>query len=730
MNEERRKGTGGGSATSAGMAFQHRVSAWIAVRILAEKDASPLWNLSTATTLKYLRCETEQPVDDLLIGTSNEGFIFCQIKHSLNLSTSAKSILSSVLEQFVRQFIAYRESTSGKRPWERPLDEVRDRLSLIIGPNSSAPIRIHLPSVLNRLRNLVPEQHLSDSAVNNEERRALSTTVDQLKRLWQKVYGEPMSDNQIRQVLSLIRVQVLDVDDGGVLEREAKDTLRTAILRHPDQEDTAWKVLISACEKLSTERSGADRLILQKSLLNAGIEVQAARSYQDEIARLKTHSSTTTKLLADLARIKIGIDEIKIKRPSTEVLYSEVEKGSILVAGEPGAGKSGALYDMVQILEAEGKDVIFLAVDKLTSRSLQEIRTELGLEHDFIEVIANWPGTKPAFLVLDALDAARADQAAQAFLDLIKMVVEAKNRWSVVASIRKFDLRYNQELQKLFSGVPCTKFIDEEFNGICHINIPKLSDEELFQIAQQSSDLQTLIHKAPPECRDLLRVPFNLRLMAELIGSGVPSEDLTPIRTQLELLDRYWMKRVVRSNGHGDAREIVLRRVCEEMVKTRTLRVDRSCISEPSITLQLTDLLSLHVLTEWQPSEFKKADRYILTFSHHVLFDYAVARLLLRGSSEELIGRLSTDPELTLMVRPSLLIHFRHLWMLDGDHKQFWDIVLNVMQADKIPEIGKLIGPTVAANLAMKVSDLDLFCTAIEETDSTIKNSAEKALRH
>jgi len=112
----------GGSATAGGMDFQYRVAAWIAAHILAENDASPLWNLPVDTTLEWFRCETEQPVDDLMVGTLTGGIIFCQIKHALQLSQSADSDLASTLDQFVRQFIAYRTTLTGTRPWEHSLD--------------------------------------------------------------------------------------------------------------------------------------------------------------------------------------------------------------------------------------------------------------------------------------------------------------------------------------------------------------------------------------------------------------------------------------------------------------------------------------------------------------------------------------------------------------------------------------------------------------------------------
>jgi hypothetical protein len=205
----------GGAATAGGMNFQYRVTAWVAVRILAEKELSLPWALPEGTTLEWLRCETEQPVDDLMVKTSEDGFVFSQIKRSLNLSERVGSDFATALNQFVRQFVAYRASSSGKRPWERPLDPGQDRLVLIIGPNSSIPIRVHVPAILERLRGLANEQSLEDAAANNSEQKALSVVVSHIRRAWRAALGSSPTDHEMRRLLSLIRVQVLDIDNGG-----------------------------------------------------------------------------------------------------------------------------------------------------------------------------------------------------------------------------------------------------------------------------------------------------------------------------------------------------------------------------------------------------------------------------------------------------------------------------------------------------------------------------------
>ncbi|MCK4857214.1 MAG: AAA family ATPase, partial [candidate division Zixibacteria bacterium] len=569
----------GGAAAAGGMNFQYRATAWVAVQILAEKDASPPWNLPVDTTLDWLRCETEQPVDDLMVSTSTEGVVFGQIKHTLNLTRSSDSDLASALDQFVRQFITHRTISAGTRPWERHLDPDRDRFVIITGPRSSKPIKEHLPVVLNRLHGLVQGQRLEDAAVNDKEQRVLSVVTGHIGRFWKAILGVDPSDEDIRQVLSLMRIQVLDVDDGGAAEREAKDRLRSAILQEHENADAAWQLLINLCAQFAQERSGADRIGLQQALFDGGIALRAVRSYRVDIERLTCYSQTITTLLADLARIRIGTTDVKIRRRSTEELRRVAEERSVLVIGEPGAGKSGALHDLAQMLADDGRDVVCLAVDRLAARSLGEVREELGLEHNLIEVLDNWPGTQPAFLVIDALDAARADPAAKAIRDMIRIVVEQHSRWRVVASVRKFDLRYSVELQQFFLGNPSAEFHDKEFANIRHVNIPQFTDEELAHIGAQSPAIQGIISGAPPELSELLRVPFNLRLIAELLGEGVDFEDLTPIGTQIELLNRYWTRRIIRSDEQGDARETVLRRTCNEMVKARTLHADRLSVA-------------------------------------------------------------------------------------------------------------------------------------------------------
>jgi hypothetical protein len=137
----------GGAANQLGVGYQDRVAAWLCVRILAELEASPLWGWATNITLESLRCETEQPIDDIIVGTSHDGLVLINVKHSLDASQAKDSDFASVLCQFVRQFINSRQQTKGEHPFKSD----RDRFVLITSSQSSKAIKKYLPKPLKNI---------------------------------------------------------------------------------------------------------------------------------------------------------------------------------------------------------------------------------------------------------------------------------------------------------------------------------------------------------------------------------------------------------------------------------------------------------------------------------------------------------------------------------------------------------------------------------------------------
>ncbi|MFN7994869.1 MAG: hypothetical protein U0Q18_14785 [Bryobacteraceae bacterium] len=677
--------TGGGRATHAGTNYQNRVSAWWAVLILAEADVDPPFELPDDVTFVSLHAETTKAVDDLTVNTSTKGEVLCQAKHTVTLETTSESALGKTVAQFVRQF----------RVITPKLDPTpKDRLVLVTTSLSSAPIKTHLPAFLARLRTSAAPQK-EWNAGSRGENQAAAVIRNHVMRTWRAEYGKKPTAAEIISLLRLVHVQVLDVDRGGDHEREAKQLLRRGVLFTPADATKCWNTLLTEVGGYATAGQSADRSALQQALSRAGIDAKAPRSFQRDIDRLEDLTASTLKGLEEYSRIEVGGHSITIRRPVATEFEAGAAGGHLLVLGLPGAGKSGALYELARTLQKHSA-VVLLAVDQIEAASLGTLRNELDLKHDLMTVLASWTGRGPGYVIIDALDAARSDGAIKTLQSLIHAILSSGGRWHVVASVRKFDLRYNAPLRRLFHGSPLSAaYTDPEFFSVRHISIPTLTPGELSQLQAQAPVLASLVSGASPLLQELLNLPFNLRLLAELLDVGLTPAELEPVRTQIELLDRYWRERIRRHDDEGEARELVLQRVTTAMIARRSLRISKTAAlgNEAASGPFLNALLRFHVLAEWTTQTGATRSDFI-TFPHHLLFDYAGARLYVPPEADDLVELLSRQPDLLIAIRPSLELHFQRLW--HHDQPSFWDLTFRLVDSN-VNEVGKLLGPSVAA---------------------------------
>ncbi len=716
--------TSGGSANQAGLNYQNRVAAWCCTHILAEKAVASPWEIGSNTTIEFIRCETEQPVDDILLGTSSNGLIFLNVKHSIKFSKKRDSAFGSVVSQFVSQFTSYRGEKAGDQPWMRELDASTDRLILVTTHSGcSGSLRNSLRKILSKIRTVTSKENFLFLVEHssNAEQDTLTTLRHHISQTWEEVVGSSIQFHEELELLKLIRIEILDVDESDSSEKEAQNILRTSILKLPSDSLSGWNLLIQHCANLASNRGSASRESLQELFLKSGLKLSIVKGYEGDVEKLINHSHQTLELLGDYSSIKVGETLVKIRRPSTEILVEVSKNYSIVVVGEPGAGKSGALFDVAEALRSESKDVVVFAVDGLQATSLNNLRDELGLEHELTNVLENWPGDEPGFLIIDALDAARSEAAAQTFYELISLVFKYAPRWNVIASIRHFDLRNHSKLRGLFAGQPVEDYGEREFYNVRHFNIRRLGREELDQIESQSPQLYELIQKGSPQFRKLLEIPFNLRLAGQLVGAGVSREKLIPIKNQIALLDLFWEERVVGFDNSGDARQAMLLQVVQNMVRGKNLRADKLQIVTASSGHILHRLLSSGILSEDKPGS------NLIAFSHHMLFDYAVARLLFRGEVSKVAELLETDKDLILTVRPSITFHFQHIWISDSEG--FWETYFEVVASPNIPKVAKLIGATVAIQFDYDQNNFQPFIRALLKSNKEQKEIAEQVFR-
>lgn len=695
---------GGGAATSAGIRFQQQLGALFASRVLAGDRFDDNFRLGNAAP-EWVRFETEAPVDDLLIKTTYGGYVAVQAKTTASLSEDLASPLGKTITQFVRHWFVAQEG-DGSMEWNRPLDSTRDRLVLAVSPQASAQVREDLPAAL-----LLVSQP-GGGALNQVQRRAYQAFSSLAEQAWASVTKRPVDDRLLSELAKLVTVMTFDGDHGQAL---ASGSLVKAF--GPDVDAaTAFTALCDLSGQLMRDRGGGDLSVWRQLLAHRGVVLGAPPEYRADIEALKRHSKHIADALCSYEKIEVASGApLVVRRDCQAAVESAVRNGPLLIIGEPGAGKSGVLNALVRIMSDAGSDVLELAVDRYSVESLEGLSRELGLKHPLLDVLEAWDGPEPAYLVIDALDATRGGRGEGVFRALIERVLELKGRWSVVASIRNFDLRMGQQFRALFKGVPPeASLADPSFAGVRHIQVPPWSEAEFDQLLSQSPSLAACVAQAPPRLRDLAMVPFNTRLLSELISAGAVS-DLDEVSSQADLLRLYWDHRV---GGHGVRAMTSLSRLVQLMVQARALRAAtlQSAGDDPA----MIDILCKEGVLVVDSARW-------VQFRHHLLFDYAAARLVLDPSA--IVSgayRFSKVDALGLMLSPALGFVLREIWESETDRARFW-IALGTLIND---EDGDPIIRSTAGRLGAEFPAAAQDCLWLADLAISGDEKAQKTLSH
>jgi hypothetical protein len=697
----------GGFATQRGINYQNRVAAFFAVSCLSEAVAVPGLPRSP---IHSIRCETGEPLADILLTFESGGIAFLEVKRTMQITPSR---MKPFLSQLIQQYLISKQNAGGSRfPWRRTLDPAEDRLLLLTSSESPESVTKHLANCLTRIGPATTSDELGTVPQNEQEMRALGDFQAMTLAVWKQLMGaEPTVDDVVR-LCSLFRIATLDVNPDEQDEGRARATLVRAVVSEAQDSPKAWSSLVFAMGVESETRRTLLQQDIRRLLVDAGFELISSPAYLADIRALREYTTLTVQSLNHLATLSVHGRDVRIERPVTKFLRSQAREHSLVVVGDPGAGKSGALHELGAALQHDDEDVVFLAADRLDD----SLKAELGLQHSLSEVLANWSGRTTGTLIIDALDAARGSGALTVLRELIRSVVSAPDsRWRVVASIRVFDLRYSQDLQTIFKrpfgeAAPA-RFQDKTFPDLRHIHVPRFSPEEIEGIRQLAPELNPVLEAAAPSLRELLDIPFNLRLIAELLSSDLKDSELSAIETQVGLLSQYWLHRVIKSASDGNAREAVLLTVLKTMVAERRLTVSKLRLPASS-SRELTDLCSDNVLVE-QIANLH--GRYIIGFSHHLLFDYAASRLIVAGDFEAFLESLAAERDLFLFLRPSIDLLFKEAWL--KDRNAFWSLLRSFSLHDRVPAIAKIVGPAVIPELAAKDDDLSPIVEALSASD-------------
>ena len=675
----------GGAAAAGGLVFQAQLGVFFGLGILSQRPVDHALGLGNMRPVS-MRFETEAPVDDILVATSAEGFIAIQAKTSVSLSAVPDGGFAKTVQQFVRHWLVCRDG-QGTRLWDRPLNPERDRLVLAVGPTAPATIRIDLPKALRLY--IQP----GAPALPQAQERALKVFKRCAEAAWRDTTSEPWTPEIVSDLARLMHVWVFDFEgaDGRSMEMIADQ------ITVPGQSRALIHALRNLSERWMTERGNADLTDLRRALMQEHVELAAPPRYADDIRVLQRHSTEIAAALERYESIDQGQQTIRISRECQNAVLSAAEAGSLLIIGEPGAGKSAVINTLARELRQRG-DVVELAVDRYNVNDLDGLRRELGLKNAMVDVLEAWDGPTDGWLIIDALDATRGGRSEGAFRGLIERVLALKGRWKVVASIRTFDLRMGTRFRELFPGRPPDEAYrdpNSSFSMVRHVLVPQWSPTEFAQVLIQAPALGRALEGASTKLRQLAEVPFNTRLINDLIQSGVVSGALRDLANQAGLLRLYWDHRIA---GLGAPAEVCLHRVVGSMVDARALRVPTAVAAESHP--EALDALCIHAVLIRVEN-----DRYV-QFRHHLLFDYVASRLLLDADGIVSGGvRFLKSEDKGLMLAPSLGFLLQELWASEADHCRYWKAVEQIVSDSEGDPILRSAAGRLSAELPETVAD-------------------------
>jgi len=387
---------------------------------------------------------------------------------------------------------------------------------------------------------------------------------------------------------------------------------------------------------------------------------------------------------------------MKISRSNiVSELYEFSQQGNGVIIGKPGIGKSYSIAELATFLTDLNIPTVILPIDTMLDGSDNSISAQIESEGDWISYLdrIDLKEGQRAVLIFDAFDAARDEELRKQILKQIGKAISRLKKWNILVSVRTYDASKSPQLLKMFSG---------DYNNYSYrkFEIPELTEQELNSAFDETNGLRAVFEVSDDEFKKVLRIPFFLKLLEIVLHSTDQTQvdTIKLIKSETELLDSYWNVKIANTEN-SYKKETCLTSIAKELVLNRTL----SCLKDKFVEHVETfmELRSDDII-----SEVGVGEKYV-TFSHNILFDYIVGRLVIPAEPEMLVTFINEDKSRAFFLRPSLIFHFTRLWHY---HRTiFWSNYeyLDTQTDSTLLLFRRLIPTSVIANEFETISDLD-----------------------
>lgn len=718
----------GGRAAAGGVGYEAKIGAFLAVQMLAG-EAGRAWDWN-GDEMECVTMQSADSVDDVVVThrKSSRGQAFVQAKdwnRSIGISTASK-VFNEVIQAFARQFFATPAST-------------RDSVRLIWAVPSTVGSRLthDLLKLLDAHR-----QHAEDAPLTlfrGNRMRAERTVLRPLEIVAANAYAVAFSrkptEGELRGFLRAMFIEVHDFDQGNSDPRIARQLIAQYIADAPTDAPKIWEKLTTLFADANVRGITQTAASLRRELTSASFPLRAAPEFSPDVQFLRELTNQNLRRLQDHSILKfsrkaaIHIDRTHDLSP----LVAAINSGHLLLTGEPGCGKSGLLHDVATSLANNGSPVVVLLAEELFDRSAASVPTGVpGLRHHLDRVLAAWPSGARGVLITDALDSVRDQELSKVLRQLHTSIIAGTSGWTVVASVREFDLRCGRELREQFPGVGVAGHAHADFANVAHFHLVGLRDTEVEWLAQQQPSLRPFLDSANRNAKSagLQRSPFYLRLAAELLGSGVPPVRLADWNSPALLLRSFWSRRV-EEQADAEERQATIRKICAGMVSIR-----KPVLSAKELNLSsderrtLRELRSGGILLGPAMRYGNLVGEEALRFSHHLLHDYAIARTLIPTLPDRLCDFVSTNPLIPIFYRQSFIFALEEIWDLDPTREAYWKTTIDLEAVPGLHGVSRIAGPILAARRIESINDLTPLLRLVQSAGDFQDSAPGKTLRH
>lgn len=714
----------GGRATSSGVNYEIRIASFIAVKMLAGKECV-LWKGVTGADISSITLQAPEAVDDIVIDLSeSKGRAFISAKKRSNAVALSQTNLTftSTVEAFVKQF--EKINLNGKK---------NIRLVWATPENASHALSRDLKEVLDVYRQDAGNDKLADFLKRRptRERRAFRSFASIVAQKWKAKSGKRISDPELYAFLRSVYVETFGFDQNGQHKREALENIRSHIVADANDANLAWEKIEFFFANANEKGLKVTRTSLLNALSEGGLKLKSPTDYAAEIKRLTQLTDINFLRLEQHTTLPFKGENLHVPRKGElSALVDAAKKGHLMIVGEPGCGKSGIVHELVQTLKSENHPVVLLLAEEVLNHDWKGAANIADFDHPLDEVLANWPDRKKCFFITDALDAVR-DAEIQKRLRQLLSDVRSNSNWTVIATVREYDLQYGRELREIFPGAGIEGNSSKAFAGVAHFFLRRFAETQLDELVARRSEIGPFVVSARKNSKseDVHRSPFYLRLAAELLRDGEDPSRLADWSSPAILFRKFWDVRIKGSAG-SDLREVVLKKICEDMVNARTMAVSlkRLSLGAPE-RMAINELRGLGIL---QPPAMRLGSLVgedELRFAHHLLHDYAIARCLI-PETPTLFFRFAIErPLLPIFYRQSFLFALEELWDVQDNHEGFWEVALNLEGEPELHSIARILAPVLAARRVVSASDLKPLYDVLAPTKDA-NSPAFKALQH